>query len=114
MARDTWFETVAIAQQRAKKRLPKSAYSSLISASEKGVSVADNVEAFSELGFAPHVIGAPQPASFESPVPESLHHSFVVAVTMTNLVFWLAMGVAVGTLRERFAAGLEAPRHSLA
>jgi len=58
MARDTWFETVAIAQQRAKKRLPKSAYSSLISASEKGVSVADNVEAFSELGFAPHVIGA--------------------------------------------------------
>lgn len=58
MARDTWFETVAIAQQRAKKRLPRSAYSSLISASEKGVSVSDNVEAFSELGFAPHVIGA--------------------------------------------------------
>ena len=27
MARDTWFETVAIAQQRAKKRLPKSVYS---------------------------------------------------------------------------------------
>ena len=26
MARDTWFETVAIAQQRAKKRLPKSVY----------------------------------------------------------------------------------------
>jgi L-lactate dehydrogenase (cytochrome)/glycolate oxidase len=58
MARDTWFETVAIAQQRAKKRLPKSAYSSLISASEKGVTVADNVEAFAELGFAPHVVGA--------------------------------------------------------
>ena len=58
MARDTWFETVAVAQQRAKKRLPKSAYSSLISASEKGLSVSDNVEAFSELGFAPHVIGA--------------------------------------------------------
>jgi heme/flavin dehydrogenase (mycofactocin system) len=58
MARDTWFETVAIAQQRAKKRLPKSAYSSLVSASEKGVSVSDNVEAFAELGFAPHVVGA--------------------------------------------------------
>jgi pre-mycofactocin synthase len=58
MARDKWFETVAIAQERAKKRLPKSAYSSLISASEKGVSVSDNVEAFAELGFAPHVIGA--------------------------------------------------------
>src|SRR5690242_11051558 len=58
MARDTWFETVAIAQQRAKKRLPKSVYSSLISASEKGVTVTDNVESFAELGFAPHVVGA--------------------------------------------------------
>jgi pre-mycofactocin synthase len=55
---EKWFETVAIAQQRAKRRLPKSAYSSLVSASEKGVTVADNVAAFSELGFAPHVIGA--------------------------------------------------------
>src|SRR6476619_5907385 len=60
MAGDTWFETVAIAQQRAKKRLPKSVYSALISASEKGVTVSDNVEAFSELGFAPHVVGAPE------------------------------------------------------
>src|SRR6202040_3308772 len=42
----------------AKKRLPKSVYSSLISASEKGVTVSANVEAFGELGFAPHVIGA--------------------------------------------------------
>ena len=58
MARETWFETVAIAQQRAKKRLPKSVYAALIAASEKGVTVADNVEAFAELGFAPHVIGA--------------------------------------------------------
>src|SRR6476620_8410770 len=60
MAGDTWFETVAIAQQRAKKRLPESVYSSLISASEKGVTVSDNVEAFSELGFAPHVVAAPE------------------------------------------------------
>ncbi len=55
-----WFETVAIAQQRAQRRLPKSVYSSLISASEKGLTVSDNVEAFAELGFAPHVIGAPE------------------------------------------------------
>lgn len=58
MARDLWFETVAIAQQRAKKRLPKSAYSALLAGSEKGLTVSDNVEAFGELGFAPHVIGA--------------------------------------------------------
>src|SRR6201994_2393497 len=53
-----WFETVPIAQQRAKRRLPKSVYSSLSSASEKGITVPDNVEAFGELGFAPHVVGA--------------------------------------------------------
>src|ERR1700754_4287904 len=58
MARTTWFETVAIAQQRAKKRLPKSVYAALIAASEKGLTASDNVEAFGELGFAPHVIGA--------------------------------------------------------
>ncbi|OBI45827.1 alpha-hydroxy-acid oxidizing enzyme [Mycobacterium kyorinense] len=58
MARDAWFETVAIAQQRAKRRLPKSVYAALIAASEKGITVSDNVEAFGELGFAPHVVGA--------------------------------------------------------
>ncbi len=59
MPRDAWFETVAIAQQRAKKRLPKSVYSSLISGCEEGVTVNDNIAAFRELGFAPHVVGAP-------------------------------------------------------
>jgi L-lactate dehydrogenase (cytochrome) len=58
MARDAWFETVAVAQQRAKKRLPKGVYDALLAGSEKGVTYSDNVEAFGELGFAPHVIGA--------------------------------------------------------
>lgn len=59
MARDKWFETVSIAQERAKKRLPKSVYGALIAGSEKGLTVSDNVEAFGELGFAPHVVGGP-------------------------------------------------------
>ncbi len=58
MARDTWFETVAVAQERARKYLPKAVYSALLAGSEKGVTYSDNVEAFGELGFAPHVIGA--------------------------------------------------------
>src|SRR3712207_6631152 len=58
MARDTWFETVVFCEQAAKKRLPKSVYSALVAASERGVTVADNVGAFAELGFAPHVVGA--------------------------------------------------------
>src|SRR4029079_15287329 len=28
--------------------------------------------------IAPHLIGAPQPGSYDTPIPESLHHSFVV------------------------------------
>ncbi len=58
MAKDTWFETVAVAQERARKYLPKGVYSALLAGSEKGVTYSDNVEAFGELGFAPHVIGA--------------------------------------------------------
>jgi L-lactate dehydrogenase (cytochrome)/glycolate oxidase len=52
-----WFETVAVAQRRARRRLPPSVYGALIAGSEKGLTVEDNVAAFSELGFAPHVVG---------------------------------------------------------
>ncbi len=54
---DKWFETVAEAQRRARKRLPKSVYGALIAGSERGITVEDNVAAFAELGFAPHVAG---------------------------------------------------------
>jgi heme/flavin dehydrogenase (mycofactocin system) len=57
MARDEWFETVAHAQRRAAKRLPKSVYSALVAGSERGITVEDNLSAFGELGFAPHVAG---------------------------------------------------------
>jgi heme/flavin dehydrogenase (mycofactocin system) len=52
-----WFETVAIAQQRAERRLPKSVYGALVAGSEKGLSSKDNTASFDELGFAPHVAG---------------------------------------------------------
>ena len=52
-----WFETVAEAQRRAKKRLPKSIYGALVAGSERGITVEDNVAAYGELGFAPHVAG---------------------------------------------------------
>jgi cobalt transporter subunit CbtA len=54
--------------------------------------------------LAPHLIGAPQPVSYESPIPEGLHHSFVVAVVLTTLVFWVLLGGLAGYFRERFAA----------
>jgi pre-mycofactocin synthase len=54
-----WFETVAVAQRRAKRRLPGSVYGALVAGAEEGVTMRDNVAAFSEIGFAPHVAGLP-------------------------------------------------------
>ena len=50
-----WFETVAEAQRRAKKRLPKGVYGALVAGSERGLTTEDNTAAYSELGFYPHV-----------------------------------------------------------
>ena len=50
----------------------------------------------------PHLIGAPQPASFETAIPEGLHHSFVVAVVLTTLLFWVLLGGLAGLFRGRF------------
>ncbi|MFI8567003.1 pre-mycofactocin synthase MftD [Rhodococcus sp. NPDC078407] len=52
-----WFESVAEAQRRARKRLPKSVYAALVAGSERGITAGDNTGAFGELGFAPHVAG---------------------------------------------------------
>jgi len=54
-----WFESVAEAQRRARKRLPASVYAALLAGAERGQTLEDNVAAFSELGFAPHVAGNP-------------------------------------------------------
>jgi pre-mycofactocin synthase len=54
-----WFETVAVAQRRAKRHLPKSVYGALIAGAEAGTTIKDNVAAFGEIGFAPHVAGLP-------------------------------------------------------
>ena len=50
-----WFETVAEAQRRAEKRLPRSVHLAVLAGSERGLTLADNVAAFGELGFAPHM-----------------------------------------------------------
>ena len=68
-----------------------------------GKSVAAAVAAVALL-VAPHLVGAPQPASHASPIPENLHHSFVVAVVLTTMVFWLLLGGLTGYLRRRFVA----------
>jgi len=52
-----WFESVAVAQRRARKLLPAPVYASLLAGSERGQTVSDNQAAFAELGLAPHVAG---------------------------------------------------------
>jgi heme/flavin dehydrogenase (mycofactocin system) len=54
-----WFESVAVAQERARKRLPKPVYGALVAGSERGQSAGDNQSAFAEIGLAPHVVGQP-------------------------------------------------------
>jgi heme/flavin dehydrogenase (mycofactocin system) len=54
-----WFETVAEAQRRARRTLPKSVYMAIIAGSERGMTLTDNLAAFGELGFSPHVAEAP-------------------------------------------------------
>jgi cobalt transporter subunit CbtA len=40
----------------------------------------------------PHFVGAPELEHIETNVPASLSHQFVVAVTLTGLIFWFMLG----------------------
>ena len=50
---------------------------------------------------APHLVGAPQPESYESPVPHSLAHAFIVMASVTSFVFWVVLGGVAGFARSR-------------
>jgi heme/flavin dehydrogenase (mycofactocin system) len=63
-----WFESVAVAQQRARKRLPAPVYGALLAGSERGQTVSENEAAFSEIGLAPHVAGNPSSRSLGTTV----------------------------------------------
>src|SRR3954465_2657664 len=56
----SWFESAAGAERRAKKVLPPSVFKAVKAGTERGLTLSDNVAAFSELGFAPHVAGSVQ------------------------------------------------------
>ncbi|MEX0347350.1 MAG: CbtA family protein [Rhizobiaceae bacterium] len=63
---------------------------------------------------APHLWGAPLPDSFETPVPDALHHRYIVAVTVTNLLFWIVLGLAIAAVRSRFNLGASQPADGIA
>jgi cobalt transporter subunit CbtA len=63
---------------------------------------------------SPHIVGAPQPVSHESPIPADLHHQYVVAATLTNLIFWVVLGGVAGAIRSRVARSAGSLRDSFA
>ena len=52
-----WFESVAVAQARARKRLPAPVYAALVAGSERGQTIDENERAFAEIQLAPHLVG---------------------------------------------------------
>ncbi|WP_415974003.1 pre-mycofactocin synthase MftD [Rhodococcus sp. 077-4] len=105
-----WFESVAQAQHRARKRLPASVYSALVAGSERGLTASDNTAAFGELGFAPHVAGLfderdlsttlmGQPLSFPvmiSPTGvQAVHPDGEVAVARAAAARGISMGLSL-------------------
>jgi heme/flavin dehydrogenase (mycofactocin system) len=64
-----WFESVAEAQRRAKRRVPRSVYAALLAGAERGSTLQDNVRAFGELGFIPRIAaGLPGPRELATSV----------------------------------------------
>jgi cobalt transporter subunit CbtA len=52
---------------------------------------------------APHLFGAPQLAEVATDVPDALSHRFVIAVTVTSLLFWALLGSVTGMAYARFS-----------
>ena len=106
---NAWFESVAVAQERAKKRLPRSVYNALIAGSERGLSMNDNSAAFAELKLSPITVGQPptrematsvmgQPISMPvliSPTGvQAVHPQGEVAVAKASAARGIAMGLS--------------------
>jgi cobalt transporter subunit CbtA len=52
--------------------------------------------------LAPHLYGAPKPADIAAKVPAFLAAEYVMAALSTTLFFWLALGLILGFLMDRF------------
>jgi cobalt transporter subunit CbtA len=63
---------------------------------------------------APHAIGAPQPTEYGSVAPEAIAHRFVVAATVTGLLFWAALGTTTGFVYRRMFSPVGAEHERIA
>lgn len=53
---------------------------------------------------APHIVGAPLPASFESAVPRDIVQRYVSSAVVSAFVFWVLLGGLAGFVRARLAS----------
>jgi len=81
---NAWFETVAEAQRRARKRLPSPVYSALVAGAEAGQSVDDNLAAFREISLVPRLLG-PAPTGDLSINVMGVHAAMPVLISPTGV-----------------------------
>jgi pre-mycofactocin synthase len=107
--RNRRFETIAEAQEAARRRLPPSVYLALLSGSQRGATAEDNVAAFGELGLAPRTAEMPGSRDLTTSVmgervalplvlspagAHAVHPDGEVAVARAARAFGLAIGVS--------------------
>jgi pre-mycofactocin synthase len=104
-----WFETVEEARRRARRHLPRSVYLSLVAGAEKGLTLRDNVAAFSELRFTPpHIAGLPATRHLATSVlGQEISLPVIASPTGVQAVHPQGeVGVARGTAEAGTAMGL--------
>jgi pre-mycofactocin synthase len=104
-----WFESVAEARRRARKRLPRSVYLAIEAGSEAGITREDNTRAFAELRFAPpRVAGLPATRDLRTTVlGTGISLPVIASPVGVQAVHPLGeAGVAIGTARAGTAMGL--------
>jgi heme/flavin dehydrogenase (mycofactocin system) len=99
-----WFESVAEAQRRAKRRLPRNVYQALVAGAERGATLQDNVHAFSELGFIPRIASGLPPARDMATTVMGQSISMPVIISPTG-VQAVSPGGEVAVARAAAAAG---------
>jgi heme/flavin dehydrogenase (mycofactocin system) len=99
-----WFESVAEAQRRARRRLPKPVYDALLAGAERGATLEDNVTAFGEIGFVPRIATGLPPAREQATTVLGQEISLPVIISPTG-VQAVAPGGELPVARAAAAAG---------
>jgi dihydrolipoamide dehydrogenase len=112
MSTSTWFETVAEAHRRARKRLPKSVYGALVAGSEKGLTTNDNIAApqLADRGFQRGLFVAEELDGLQ---PDPVDDTAVPRVVYSHQEV-AAIGLTEDHAHERYGDAVRVARRDLA